>query len=163
MDYKIGDPVMHWTYGFGLIVGLEERDLSGKTTLYYAVKLHDLTVWVPADENLQNRLRRPTPAADFKQLFSILSSSGDPLPDDRHERKLHLVERLKDGRAESLCRVLRDLFAFQQRKSLNENDQFLMKRVQAALLGEWGFSLSIPPTQAATDLHRLLNPVSVAN
>lgn len=163
MNYKIGDPVMHWTYGFGQIVGLEERDLSGKTILYYAVKLHDLTVWVPADENLENRLRPPTTPADFEQLFAILASAGDPLPEDRHERKLHLVERLKDGRAESLCKVLRDLFAFQQHKSLNENDQYLLKRVQSALLGEWGFSLSIPSTQAASELHRLLSPVSVAN
>jgi len=163
MSYKIGDPVMHWTYGFGKVVGLEERDLSGKTIMYYAVKLHDLTVWVPADENLENRLRPPTPAAEFEHLFTILTSSGDPLPEDRHERKLHLVERLKDGRAESLCRVLRDLFTFQQRKSLNENDQYLLKRVQSALLGEWGFSLSIPSTQAALELHRLLNAVPVAN
>lgn len=163
MNYKIGDPVMHWTYGFGQIVGFEEKDLSGKTTLYYAVKLHELTVWVPADENMGNRLRPPTSAADFGQLFAILSSSADPLPDDRHERKLHLVERLKDGRADSLCKVLRDLYAFQQHKSLNENDQFLLKRVQNALLGEWGFSLSVPSTQAASDLHRLLRPAIPAN
>jgi RNA polymerase-interacting CarD/CdnL/TRCF family regulator len=158
MNYKIGDPVMHWTYGFGKIVGLEERDLFVKTTLYYAVKLHDLTIWVPADEKLNDRLRPPTPAADFKALFKILTSPGDPLPEDRHERKLHLVERLKDGRAESMCRVLRDLLSFQQIKSLNENDQYYLKRVQASLLGEWGFSFSIPPTQAATDLNSLLNP-----
>lgn len=157
MGYKIGDPVMHWTYGFGQVVGLEERALSGQATLYYAVKLHDLTVWVPADDNLDSRLRPPTTAAGFEKLFAILSGSEEPLSDDRHERKLHLVEQLKDGRAESLCRVIRDLFAFQKRKSLNENDQHLMKRVQSVLLGEWEFSLSIPPTQAASDLHRLLN------
>jgi RNA polymerase-interacting CarD/CdnL/TRCF family regulator len=96
-------------------------------------------------------------------LFAILASAGDPLPEDRHDRKLHLVERLKDGRAESLCKVLRDLFAFQQHKSLNENDQYLLKRVQSALLGEWGFSLSIPSTQAASELHQLLSPVPVVN
>lgn len=163
MNYKIGDPVMHWTYGFGQIIGLEERDLSGKTILYYAVKLNDLTVWVPADENLENRLRPPTKAADFEHLFTILASPGEPLPEDRHDRKLQLVERLKDGRAESLCKVLRDLFAYQQQKPLNENDQFLLKRVQNALLGEWGFSLSIPSTQAASDLHRLLSPALVAH
>ncbi len=34
-----------------------------------------------------------------------------------------LVERLKDGQAESLCRLIRDLNAFQQVHSLNDNDQ----------------------------------------
>lgn len=156
MDYQIGDQVMHWTYGLGQIVGLEERALSGRKTLYYAVKASDLTVWVPADDNLETRLRPPTPAAAFKQLLTILTDTGDPLPDDRQERKTRLVEQLRDGRAESLCRVIRDLSAYRQRKSLNENDQLLLKRVQNALIGEWGFSLSIPVTQAESDLHRLL-------
>ena len=75
MGFKIGDPVMHWTYGFGRIVKLEERALSGKATLYYAVKSRDLTVWVPADDNLDSRLRPPTSAAGFKELFEILTLS----------------------------------------------------------------------------------------
>ena len=156
MDLQIGDPVVHWTYGLGQVVGLEERELSGQKALYYVVKVRDMTVWVPADDNLEKRLRRPTPATGFEQLFAILSGSGEPLPEDRQERKLRLVEQLRDGRAESLCRVIRDLFAFRRGKSLNENDQLLLKRAQNALLGEWGFSLSIPAVQAESDLYRLL-------
>ena len=156
MDFKIGDPVMHWTYGFGEIVKLEERVLNGKSILYYAVKSSNLTVWVPADDNLEKRLRAPSSPEEFEKLLEILTGSEEPLSDDRHERKTYLVELLKDGRAESLCRVIRDLFAYQKRKSLNENDQHLMKRVQNVLLGEWEFSLSVPPNQAASDLHRIL-------
>jgi RNA polymerase-interacting CarD/CdnL/TRCF family regulator len=156
MDLHIGDSVMHWTYGLGQVVGLEERALSGQKVLYYAVKVHDMTVWVPADSDLEKRLRLPTPASGFEQLFAILSGSEEPLPDDRQERKIRLVEQLRDGRAESLCRVIRDLFAFRRGKSLNENDQILLKRAQSALLGEWGFSLSIPAMQAESDLYRLL-------
>ena len=161
MDFHVGDSVMHWTYGLGQIVGLEERILSEQKTLYYAVKVRDLTIWVPADDNLENRLRAPTTPAGFKQLFTILTSSSEPLPDDRQERRLLLREQLKDGRAESLCRVIRDLFAFQQARSLNENDQNLLKRTREALLGEWGFALSIPPMKAESELHRLLTSKAV--
>ena len=162
MDFKIGDPVMHWTYGFGKIVKMEERVLSGKKTLYYAVKSRDLTVWVPADDNLDSRLRPPTSPKEFEKLFEILTGSEEPLSDDRHVRKTFLTDQLKDGRAESVCRVIRDLFAYQKRKSLNENDQHLMRRVQSVLLGEWEYALSVPSTQAATDLHRMLDNGSVA-
>ena len=34
MDFHVGDPVMHWTYGLGQITQLEERAVSGKNTLY---------------------------------------------------------------------------------------------------------------------------------
>ena len=156
MDFHAGDAVMHWTYGLGQVVQLEERTVSGMKSLYYAVQLHDLTVWVPADEKLGRRLRPPTTGSGFKRLLAILSGPGQPLPDDRHERKNQLMGLIKDGRAESLCRVIRDLFTYRQTRSLNDNDQALLKLSQNALLAEWGFALSITQAQAETELQRLL-------
>ena len=83
MEFRNGDPVMHWTYGFGHVVRREERAVSGKSTLYYAVQVRDLTIWVPADGDLDSRLRPPTPRPEFEQLLKILKGPGDPLPDDR--------------------------------------------------------------------------------
>ena len=156
MDFHAGDPVMHWTYGFGQIVQLEERSFSGESTLYYAVQIRDLTVWVPADSKLESRLRPPTSEAKFKRLLAILSEPGEPLPDDRQERKARLLELLNDGRAESLCRVIRDLSAHQINHQLNDSDQALLKRAQNALAGEWGFAMSVTPAQAQAEMHRLL-------
>jgi RNA polymerase-interacting CarD/CdnL/TRCF family regulator len=157
MKIHIGDPVMHWTYGFGHVVGIEERILSDRKTLYYAVRVRDLTVWVPADDQLEIRLRPPTRPSDFKHLFAILTGTGEPLPDDRQERKTQLVERLKDGQAQSLCRVIRDLASYQLLHTLNDNDQNLMRRSREALLGEWGFALSVPAVEAESELHRMLS------
>ncbi len=127
MNFHEGDTVMHWTYGLGKVVRLEERVLSGKKELYYAVQIGDMTVWVPADEKLENRLRPPTSKAGFKKLMDVLSSPGEPLPDDRHERKTLLTELLKNGRAESLCKVIRNLSTYRHVRSLNDNDQALLK------------------------------------
>jgi len=161
MNFHEGDPVMHWTYGLGKVIRLEERDLSGAKALYYAVEIGDMTVWVPADDMLENRLRSPTLKAKFKRLLAILSSPGEPLPDDRYERKILLLEWLKNGRAESLCRVIRSLSVYREQvRPLNDNDQALLKRSQKALIGEWGFALSVTPAQAEFELHRLLTAES---
>lgn len=156
MSFREGDPVMHWTYGLGKVIRLEERALSGTNALYYAVQVGELTVWVPADSMLETRLRHPTPKNQFKELHAILSGPSEPLPEDRQERKLRMLEMLKDGRAESLCRVIRDLSAYRLIRPLNDNDTAIMKRCQAALLGEWGFALSVTQQQAEVELHRLL-------
>jgi RNA polymerase-interacting CarD/CdnL/TRCF family regulator len=160
MNFREGDPVMHWTYGFGEVLRLEEREISGQTTLYYAVQVRDMTVWVPADDNLKSRLRPPTPQARFKRLLAILSGPAEPLPEDRQERKLRLLELLNDGSTESLCQVIRDLFAYRRGKALNDNDQALLKRSQSALLGEWGFVLSVTQAQADLEMNRLLTPTA---
>ncbi|MBK8781417.1 MAG: hypothetical protein IPO22_06355 [Anaerolineales bacterium] len=162
MGFHAGDPVMHWTYGFGQVVRLEERDLSGSNILYYAVQIKDMTVWVPADGKLETRLRPPTTQSEFKKLVGILSGPGKPLPEDRQERRTLLLDLLKDGRAESLCKIIRDLSASQKIKNLNDNDQMLLRQVKNALLGEWGFALSITPAQAEVELHRLLTPEPAA-
>jgi RNA polymerase-interacting CarD/CdnL/TRCF family regulator len=163
MNFREGDPVMHWTYGLGKIVRLEQRSISGKNAVYYVVQIDDMTVWVPIDGNLDSRLRPPTPKDRFNELLTIFSSTGEPLPDDRHERKTILTELLKDGGAESLCRVVRGLTAYQRVHALNDNDHALLKRTKNSLFGEWGLVLSVSPAQAEFDLHQLLSPVATGD
>ena len=160
MNFHEGDSVMHWTYGLGKVVRLEERALFGQKTMYYAVQIRDMTVWVPADGMLESRLRPPTFETEFKALINILSGPAEHLPADHHERKLLLLQWLKNGRADSLFRVIRSLFAYRKVHHLNENDQAILKRSQNALTGEWGFALSITPAQAELDLQRLLTTES---
>lgn len=159
MDFHQGDTIMHWIYGLGTVIQLEERNLSGENAMYYAIQIADMTVWVPADDELKNRLRTPTLKAKFKRLLTILSGPGESLPLDRQERKLLLLEWLKDGSAESLCRVIRSLSTFRTDHPLNDTDQALLKRSQNALVGEWGFALSVTPMQAELELNRLLTSV----
>ena len=156
MNFHEGDSVMHWTHGLGTVVQLEERTLAGEKILYYAIQIGDMTVWVPADEQLETRLRLPTNAPEFERLIDILSHPGEPLPVDRFERRKLLLEWLKDGRTESLFRVVRSLSTHRHLHSLNVNDEALLKRTRKMLLGEWSVSMSIPPAQAEHELQHLL-------
>ena len=158
MNIHEGDSVMHWMYGLGKVVQLEKRAISGQVILYYAIQIDDMTVWVPGDEMLESRLRLPTLAIEFKRLMSTLSQPGEPLPDDRRERKTLLTEWLKDGRTESFFRVVRSLSTYRQTHSLNLEEQTLLKRSKHTLLGEWGYAMSVTPAQAENELHRLLAP-----
>ena len=157
MDFRVGDPVVHWTYGLGEIVRMEEKNLPGQAALYYVVQARELTVWVPVDDEVSNRLRAPTPQGKFKKLFAILSSPGEALPSDRLERRNRLFQEQKDGQAESNCRIIRDLSCYQQANQLNDNDRLVLKRAMDSLLAEWNFSLSVPLEDAERELWRLLN------
>ena len=157
MSFREGDSVMHWTFGLGKVVRLEERNMSSGAILYYAIQINDMTIWVPEDEMLASRLRPPASASEFKKLLGILSKPGLPLPDDRHLRKIALTEMLKGGSAEAVCRAIRSLVAYRKVRSLNENDQALLKRLEKTLIGEWSVSMSVTPLQAETDMRQLLS------
>jgi RNA polymerase-interacting CarD/CdnL/TRCF family regulator len=156
MNIQEGDTVMHWTHGLGKVVRMEERSLSGEVILYYEIQIGDMMVWVPADDMLETRLRLPTHAAEFKSLMGILSEPGEPLPENRRERKTLLVEWLKDGHTESRIRVIRSLVTYREVHPLNADEQALLKRSKSALLAEWSCAMSITVPQAETELHRLL-------
>lgn len=156
MTFQVGEPVMHWTYGFGHIVGLEERTIAERNTLYYAISIRDLTVWVPADDQLESRLRLPTTREGFNDLFAILAGDSEPLPADQRDRRSLLMEKLKDGKAASLCHALRDLTTFRQSHSSNFNDENLIKRLRDSLVGEWMYALAVPASEAEAELRRML-------
>jgi RNA polymerase-interacting CarD/CdnL/TRCF family regulator len=156
MDFQVGDKVVHWAYGPGEIIDLEEKVLSGHTSLYYVVQLSNLTLWVPSDDQGKRSMRLPTPPSEFENLFILLRSPGEPLPSDRLERKLELSQRMKDGTLESICRVIRDLHLFRRTQKYNESDTSTFERAQKFLLSEWTISLSIPVAQAEKELRRLL-------
>ncbi|MFN8412315.1 MAG: CarD family transcriptional regulator [Anaerolineales bacterium] len=156
MKFASGDWVVHCTYGLGQVKNIEERTFGNNTVLYYMVQVADLTIWVPADENLANRLRYPTSEAGFKKLLTTLSAPADKLPDDRRQRNLHLLEMLKDGGAESLCKVIRDLTAYRHDRTWSEHDSELMRRTQKALIGEWSYILAVTPHEAEVELNRSL-------
>lgn len=156
MTFRTGDHVMHWSFGFGKVVELKARSASQTEVLHYVVQIDDMKIWVPEDEMINQRLRSPSSEKEFKHLQTILSNTKEELPKDRILRKNMITEILKDGSAEALFRVVRGLVNYRKVNSLNDYDQALLRRVEKALIGEWGFVLSVSPLQAETDLHRML-------
>lgn len=164
MDFQLGDSVVHWSFGIGKVVGMEERTLSGKKASFYLVQVRDLTICVPVDDRTESRLRAPTSPREFKKLFAILKGEGEPLSEDRMERKSLLRKRLADGRAEAICKVIRDLSTLALKKPLNDDDRNLLHRAQNLLCAEWSYSFALPVEQAENELMRLLakSPVKPA-
>lgn len=156
MGFQVGDQVVHWSYGPGEVILLDEKIISGQKTAYYVVKIRDLTLWVPIEDAGKSSLRLLTPANKFEKLFTILSSPGEPLSTDRMERKMQLTERMRDGGLESICTVIRDLSFFKHTQKMNDQDAATLKRAEAFLLTEWTLSLPDSLSQAEDSLKHLL-------
>jgi RNA polymerase-interacting CarD/CdnL/TRCF family regulator len=156
MEFHAGEHVMHSVHGLGKVLQREKRAESNDAPFYYVVEVRDMTIWVPEDETLEKRLRRPTPSARFKSLLQTLSEAGEALPDDRHQRKILLSEWLKGGDVEALFRVIRGLSTFKRIRPLNDNDQLLLKRLETSLVAEWALIMAILPVDATLEMHRLL-------
>lgn len=156
MGFQIGDKVIHWSYGLGEIVHIEEKIIRDHPTNCYVVRTSDLTIWIPITDLQQQSLRVPTPPDEFVTLFAILTGPSEKLLEDRALRKDQLMAQMKDGQLASICRVVRDLTHFKQSTKLNEQEKSILERAMKSLLTEWTYSLGLPLSQAQQDMANLL-------
>jgi RNA polymerase-interacting CarD/CdnL/TRCF family regulator len=156
MTYRVGDKVSHWAYGLGEITELDEKELFGRTSQYYVVRIRDITLWVPINEKGERCLRFLTPAEEFPSLLGILTSPAEPLSQDGLERKNQLSARLREGSLSAICALIRDLIVFQQEKKINDSEKSILERARRVLLDEWCTVLSVPLEQAESQLQALL-------
>jgi RNA polymerase-interacting CarD/CdnL/TRCF family regulator len=143
MVFNIGNKVVHWAYGLGEIVGIEEKTINKLPVNCYVVHLTDMSIWIPVEDAPQHSLRTPTPASEFENLFTILKSPGEKLDGDRILRKNQLMDLLKDGQLSSICRVVRDLTFLKRSYKLNDQEKSILERASKSLLSEWSYVLGI--------------------
>jgi RNA polymerase-interacting CarD/CdnL/TRCF family regulator len=156
MQFQVGDSVVHWTYGPGIIVQIDKKVITGSKTECYVVKIGEMTLWVPLSRADSGSLRPPTPAAKFTELLKILRSPGQPLSSDRLERRTYLIGQLKGGTLEAICQLVRDLSTLKRTGKMNDHDKIILERSQKFLLTEWEIVLSVPANQAEQTLRQLL-------
>ena len=157
MDFQIGDKVIHSTYGMGEIVHIEEKVIHDHPTNCYVVRTNELTIWIPINDLHQNSLRTPTLPDEFVRLFSILTSPGEELPEDRVLRKDQLLANMKNGQLASICQVVRDLTHLKQVKKLNDQEKSILERATNSLITEWIYSLGVSEYQAHQAMTQMLS------
>jgi RNA polymerase-interacting CarD/CdnL/TRCF family regulator len=148
MGFKIGDKVIHWTYGLGEIVRIEEKPINDQLTNCYVFQTSDMTIWIPIDAVKQHSLRQPTEPDEFIRLYDILTSPGEALQEDRVTRKNELMTLMRDGQLASICKVVRDLTHAKRGGKLNYQEKCFLERAENSLLTEWTYSLGLPLSQA---------------
>ncbi len=157
MKYQVHDRVMHWTYGTGEIVSIEQKTLSGDTREYYVFRTSDLTLWVPADESGENNLRPPLSSDLFRKQLKSLTKPAQSLPDQPYPRQNELMERMRNRSLADICSVIRDLTAREHSGKLNRSDQDIMNRAQSLLVDEWQLSLGGERHEIERELYKILH------
>ncbi len=156
MKYKVGDTVVHWTHGLGTVIAIDEMSLDGVTQQYYVIEAKLLKLWVPFEEADEGAIRLPAECVQFKGIFDILRTPGNPLPDQQYQRKIELRERMQKRTLEGLCQVIRDLWDRKREHTLNQNDSSVLFRAEELLLDEWVLVLGSDRSNALHELEILL-------
>ena len=154
--YKVGDIVVHWTYGSGKIIAVNDKGLPGEPCFYYVIEGSEQTLWVPVDENGSSSLHLPTSRSDFKLLINILRSQGEKMSNNPYQRQDQLEERMQKASPKDLCLVIRDLTYRSHSQKPSSKDTRVLKHAQTYLLDEWELSLGTPREEARCEMEWIL-------
>jgi CarD family transcriptional regulator len=156
MEYKRGDYVVHPNHGLGTVITIEEMDFNGTAPcLFYRIDFRSTTVWVPV-ETEKVGLRPLTSEHDLSKYREVLRKPPEYLEDDFRKRQTELEARLELGDFKGLCGVVRDLYARNQEKTLNNFDAALLKQSREALIQEWAAATNQAPVEAEKEIDALL-------
>ncbi|RPI86612.1 MAG: hypothetical protein EHM41_07870 [Chloroflexi bacterium] len=154
--YKVGDTVVHWIYGSGNIVAIEDKGLPGEPCNYYIINGSKQILWVPVDETAGSSLHLPISASDFSLLIKILRSSGEEMSNNPFIRSGQLDKQMQLPTPKDLCLVIRDLTYRAHSRKLSSSDMQILAQAQSYLLDEWERSLGTPREEARHDMEWML-------
>ena len=141
--YSPGDWVVHAQYGVGQIKKIEVRPIHGEDTDCFQVKTKDCTYWFPTS-SVDNHRIRPVASQDIiAKVIKNLRSKAKILDTDRGLWKTKIDEVQADGNLLSVSNLVRDLYAQQILRALNQVEKTALRRFEDRLLGEWASIMQV--------------------
>jgi CarD family transcriptional regulator len=150
MEFKIGDKLMHPTYGVGTLVSIEKQGNDGMATRYYVIELDrdQGRLATPVDKAEELGLRKPVSKEGRRKLSRLFVGRPRKLNGDPRKRRENISERLKEGNFVEVGWVVRDLAWRKSEGHANTGDRRLLKRAKNLLAEELAASDGIKVEEA---------------
>jgi CarD family transcriptional regulator len=136
--YNVGDKVVHPAHGAGVIAAIEQRDVLDDFHRYYVIDLaaQSMRLMVPVRTAEDVGLRPVVTVDRSAEILAILGEVPDLLPTDFKQRQAALHQRMREGTAESLARVVRDMAGRGHGRSYSPTEARLYDQARVMLGGE---------------------------
>lgn len=137
--YNIGDEVVYPMHGAGVIVGVEDKEILGKTRKYYILKMpiKEMKVMVPVDNAEEVGVRNILGKEEMDEVLEILSGKDKTkMPSNWNRRYRFNMDRIKSGDIKEIARVVRFLERVDQEKSLSTGERKMLTGAKQIIISE---------------------------
>jgi RNA polymerase-interacting CarD/CdnL/TRCF family regulator len=164
--FRIGDAVIHPSYGVGTVTEIKKRHTLASGKQYYSIELlgdPGTVVMVPVGAEERMGLRPPIAESQLGQVWRVLTSDPNELPSDHDERCELLNNKLCGGDVLKIAEAVRDLaWRKEEKRHLTIRGKRLYERGMALLAGELasirGDDLQVVEYQISKALDKSLHP-----
>ena len=154
--YHKGDPIVHPTYGAGVIEDTRDFIMDGDTQQYAVVHLTGGNHLLLPMNRLEEIGVRPA-GSSFEEVDQIFAKDPRELSTNPKIRQARIRKRVLGGNPLRLAEVLRDLAWYEQDQRLLTKDTIYQDRARHLLASELALRHDIEIDEAAQQLEAMLS------
>ena len=143
MEFQVGDKAVYPAQGVAEIVGIDAKEISGKSMRFYVLRIldSDMRILVPVDKAQQVGLREVASSEEIDEVMDILREKDVHIDKQTWNRRYRgFMEKIKTGSLFDVAEVYRDLYrlksskvlSFGERKMLDNAKQLIVKELAVA-------------------------------
>ncbi|MEA1977922.1 MAG: CarD family transcriptional regulator [Chloroflexota bacterium] len=151
-----GEWIVHPMYGIGRVQRTEKKVLSGKKAEYFRVETEESVFWVPVEEELNGRIRPLSSPSQLREALNSFKNPASNMASNYKQRRKRINEAIANNSLVIRCKLLRDLFAMQERKPLSMGEKQVFDLFQNLLLQEWSLCVDVPIKEIRCRYQQLL-------
>lgn len=153
MKFKVGENVVHPQHGLGFIKDIRDTEILGDKTMVYLIATKKMELQIPVNRAHSLGVRRLASADQADNMLKILRSpaKGEPFTASEGwiERYEELKQRIRNGEAEDLAEVVRDLDKNSKVYELNIKEREILTQAKELLIQELTMALGLSKSKVA--------------
>jgi len=136
--FCVGDMIAHPMHGAGVIDGIEERIMDGRTRSYYILKMPTggMIVMIPTESTQQIGVRPILDSDSADALMNSFSEISAEMTANWNRRYRENMQKIKSGNLAEVARVVKGLMTRDVERGLSTGERKMLLSAKQILISE---------------------------
>ena len=154
-----GDMAVYPAQGVAEVVGIEEKEISGKKQRFFVLRIvdTDMRIMVPVAKAREVGLRSIISEPEIKEVFTILREKEIHVDKQTWNRRYRgFMEKIKTGSLFEVAEVYRDLYRLKSTKTLSFGERRMLDTAKNLIVKELSVARRTAETKMEREIERQL-------
>ncbi len=158
IEFEVGDNAVYPAQGVAEVMGVDEKEISGKIHRFYSLRLldSDMRILVPVDKAEQVGLRPVVRETQIREVFDILKDKDVHVDKQTWNRRYRgFMEKIKTGSLFEVAEVFRDLYRLKNTKTLSFGERRMLDTAKNLIVKELSVAKKTTEIKVEKEIERL--------